>query len=41
MKPYAYCVASVFFRKIELAFYADLAIRVLTDNQQPDHSRIS
>ncbi len=28
-------------RKIERACYEDLAFRVLTGNQQPDHSRIS
>ncbi len=27
-------------RKIERACYEDLAFRVLTGNQQPDHSRI-
>ena len=35
------CVGIVSSRKIERAYYEDLAIRVLTDNQQPDHSRIS
>jgi transposase len=38
---YAYCVGTVSFRKIERACYEDLAFRVLTGNQQPDHSRIS
>ena len=39
--PYAYCVGTVSSRKIERACYEDLAFRVLTGNQQPDHSRIS
>jgi transposase len=38
---YAYCVGVVSSRKIERACYEDLAFRVLTGNQQPDHSRIS
>jgi len=38
---YAYCVGIVCSRKIERACYEDLAFRVLTGNQQPDHSRIS
>ena len=38
---YAYCVGIVSSRKIERACYEDLAFRVLTGNQQPDHSRIS
>ncbi|WP_370593485.1 transposase [Synechococcus sp. BSF8S] len=38
---YAYCVGIVPSRKIERACYEDLAFRVLTSNQQPDHSRIS
>lgn len=38
---YAYCVGTVSSRKIERACYEDLAFRVLTGNQQPDHSRIS
>ena len=38
---YAYCVGTVSYRKIERACYEDLAFRVLTGNQQPDHSRIS
>jgi transposase len=38
---YGYCVGIVSSRKIERACYEDLAFRVLTGNQQPDHSRIS
>jgi hypothetical protein len=38
---YAYCVGVVSSRKIERACCDDLAFRVLTANQQPDHSRIS
>ena len=38
---YAYCVGTVSSRKIERACYEHLAFRVLTGNQQPDHSRIS
>jgi transposase len=38
---YAYCVGSVSSRKIERACYEDLVFRVITGNQQPDHSRIS
>ncbi len=38
---YAYCVGVVSSRKIERACDEDLAFRVLTGNQQPDHSRIS
>ena len=38
---YAYCVGTVSSRKIERACYEDLAFRVLTGNQQPDHSCIS
>jgi hypothetical protein len=38
---YAYCVGTDSSRKIERACYEDLAFRVLTANQQPDHSRIS
>jgi transposase len=38
---YAYCVGTVSSRKIERACYEDLAFRVLTGNQQPDHNRIS
>ena len=41
MLLYAYCVGIVSSRKIERACYEDLAFRVLTGNQQPDHSRIS
>ena len=36
---YAYCVGTVSSRKIERACYEDLAFRVLTGNEQPDHSR--
>ena len=36
---YAYCVGIVSSCKIERACYEDLAFRVLTVNQQPDHSR--
>jgi transposase len=38
---YAYCIGIVSSRRIERACYEDLAFRVLTGNQQPDHSRIS
>jgi transposase len=38
---YAYCMDTVSSRKIERACHEDLAIRVLTGNQQSDHSRIS
>jgi transposase len=38
---YAYCVGIISSRRIERACYEDLAFRVLTGNQQPDHSRIS
>jgi len=38
---YAYCVGIVSSRKIERACQEGLAFRVLTANQQPDHSRIS
>jgi transposase len=38
---YAYCTGIVSSRRIERACYEDLAFRVLTGNQQPDHSRIS
>jgi transposase len=38
---YAYCIGITSSRKIERACYEDLAFRVLTGNQQPDHSRIS
>ncbi len=38
---YAYCVGTVSSRKIQRACYEDLAFRVLTGNQQPDHSPIS
>ena len=38
---YAYCIGIASSRKIERACFEDLAFRVLTGNQQPDHSRIS
>jgi hypothetical protein len=38
---YAYCTGIVSSRRIERGCYEDLAFRVLTGNQQPDHSRIS
>ena len=38
---YAYCVGLSSSRKIEKARWEDAAFRVLTSNQQPDHSRIS
>ncbi len=38
---YAYCVGTVSSRKVERACYEDLAFRVMTGNQQPDHSRNS
>ncbi len=38
---YADCVGIVSSRKIKRACYEDLVFRVLTGNQQPDHSRIS
>jgi len=38
---YPYCVGTVSSRKIERACYKDLAFRVLTGNQQPDHNCIS
>jgi transposase len=38
---YAYCDGIISSCKIEFACYEDLAFRVLTANQQPDHSRIS
>lgn len=38
---YTYCVGTVSSRWIERACYEDLAFRVLTGNQQPDHGRIS
>jgi len=41
MLLYAYCVGTISSRKIERACYEDLAFRVLTGNQQPDHSRVS
>jgi transposase len=38
---YAYCVGLPSSRKIEKACWEDAAFRVLTGNQQPDHSRVS
>jgi len=38
---YAYCAGIDSSRRIERACYEDLAFRVPTGNQQPDHSRIS
>jgi transposase len=38
---YAYCVGLPSSRKIEKACWEDAAFRVLTGNEQPDHSRIS
>jgi transposase len=38
---YAYCVGMPSSRKIEKACWEDAAFRVLTGNQQPDHSQIS
>ena len=38
---YAYCVGIPSSRRIEQACWEDAAFRVLTGNQQPDHSRIS
>ena len=38
---YAYCVGIPSSRRIERACWEDGAFRVLTGNQQPDHSRIS
>jgi transposase len=38
---YAYCVGLPSSRTIEKACWEDAAFRVLTGNQQPDHSRIS
>jgi transposase len=38
---YGYCTGVVSSRRIERACYEDLAFRVLTGNQQPDHSRVS
>ncbi|MCP9883125.1 IS1182 family transposase [Cyanobium sp. Alchichica 3B3-8F6] len=38
---YAYCVGLPSSRKIEKACWEDVAFRVLTGNQKPDHSRIS
>jgi transposase len=36
----AYCVGIPSYRRIERACWDDAAFRVLTSNQQPDHSRI-
>ncbi|MFN9622203.1 MAG: transposase [Cyanobacteriota bacterium] len=41
LRLYATCAGIVSSRRIERACYEDLAFRVLTGNQQPDHSRIS
>jgi transposase len=38
---YAYCVGLPSSRKIERACYEDLPFRVLSGDQQPDHTRIS
>jgi hypothetical protein len=38
---YAYCVGLPSSRKIEKACWEGAAFKVLTDNQQPDHSLIS
>jgi len=38
---YAYCVGLPSSRKIEKATYEDVAFRVLTGNQQPDHTSIA
>ena len=38
---YAYCIGLPSSRRIEKACWEDAAFRVLTGNQQPDHSRIS
>ncbi len=38
---YAYCVGLPSSRKIKKACWEDAPFRVLTGNQQPDHSRIS
>lgn len=38
---YAYCVGVPSSRKIEMKTYEDLAFRVLTADQHPDHTRIS
>ena len=38
---YVYCVGIPSSRRIERACWEDAAFRVLTGNQQPDHSRIS
>lgn len=38
---YAYCVGVASSRRIERATYENVAFRVLTGDQQPDHTRIS
>jgi len=38
---YAYCIGMPSSRRIERACWEDAAFRMLTGNQQPDHSRIS
>ena len=38
---YAYCVGLPSSRKIEKATYEDVAFRVLTGNQQPDHTSVA
>jgi len=38
---YAYCVGLVSSCKMDRAYHEDLSFRVLTGNQQPNHSRIS
>ena len=38
---YAYCAGDPSSRKIEVACWEDAAFRVLTSNQQTDHSWIS
>ena len=38
---YTYCIGIVSFRQIEPACHRDLAFRVLTGNQHPDHTHIS
>ena len=38
---YAYTVGTLRARKIESAWWEEVVFRVLTGNQQPDHSRMS
>jgi transposase len=38
---YAYCVGVASSRKIERRCYEDVAFRVVSGNQQPDHSRVN